>query len=455
MQNTISSVEEAWDFCLTQIRSKISAQSFNTWFKPIIPIRATDNQLTIQVPSQFFYEWIDEHFRDIIDQALYETFGKPTKLKYSIVLDENANAASPDESIKNKRHSLFYNNNGTHLNSRYIFDNFVEGDSNQFAKAASLAVAESPGKTSFNPLLIYGGVGLGKTHLIQAIGNHVLTKYPNKRIQYVSSEKFTLEFINAIKNNRASEFSLHYRNVDILLVDDVQFFINKERTQEEFFHTFNELQQKGKQIVLSSDRPPQELAGLEDRLISRFSSGLIADIQPPDLETRIAILQRKAEQDRIELSDEITQFIAANISSNIRELEGALIKLLAYASLNGEDITLRLAKRVLKDLIKKKKKTNLSIELIQRVVSDYFSIKEDLIRAKTRKKEIVEARQISMYLAKSLTNSSLKTIGLHFGGRDHTTVIHACQTIENRMTSEPKFRDIVQKIQEKVELETQ
>ncbi len=455
MENVIGSVEEAWNFCLSRLRPKISPQSFNTWFKPIVPIKATDSQLTIQVPSEFFYEWIDEHFRDIIDQALYETFSKPIKLKYSIVLDENAKVSPSNDSSRGKKHLLFYNNDGTHLNSRYIFENFVEGNSNQFAKAASLAVAESPGKTSFNPLLIYGGVGLGKTHLIQAIGNHVLTKYPNKRIQYVSSEKFTLEFIDSIKNNRASEFSLHYRNVDILLVDDVQFFINKERTQEEFFHTFNELQQKGKQIVLSSDRPPQDLAGLEDRLISRFSSGLIADIQRPDLETRIAILQRKAEQDQIQLSDEITQFVAANINSNIRELEGALIKLLAYASLNGEDITLRLAKRVLKDLIKKKKKTNLSIELIQRVVSDYFSIKEDLIRAKTRKKEIVAARQISMYLSKTLTNSSLKTIGLHFGGRDHTTVIHAYHTIENRLTSEPKFREIVQEIQEKVDVESQ
>ena len=455
MENTISSVEDSWNYCLSFIRSKISPQSFNTWFKPIIPINAKDDQLTIQVPSQFFYEWIDEHFRDIIDQALYETFGKPTKLKYSIVLDEKNKSISSEESIGNKKNLLIYNNNGTYLNSRYIFENFVEGNSNQFAKAASLAVAKSPGKTSFNPLLIYGGVGLGKTHLIQAIGNHVLTQYPNKRIQYISSEKFTLEFINAIKNNRVSEFSLHYRNVDILLVDDVQFFINKERTQEEFFHTFNELQQKGKQIVLSSDRPPQELAGLEDRLISRFSSGLIADIQPPDLETRIAILQRKAELDQIQLPDEITQFIARNISSNIRELEGALIKLLAYASLNGEDITLRLAKRVLKDMIKKKKKANLSIELIQQAVSDYFSLKEDLIRAKTRKKEIVEARQISMYLSKILTNSSLKTIGLHFGGRDHTTVIHAFQTIERRMTSEPKLREIVQEIKEKIEMEAQ
>ncbi|HDL78656.1 MAG TPA: chromosomal replication initiator protein DnaA, partial [Bacteroidetes bacterium] len=283
---------------------------------------------------------------------------------------------------------------------------------------------------------------------------HVSTKYPNKRIQYVSSEKFTLEFINSIKNNRVPEFSLHYRNVDILLVDDVQFFINKERTQEEFFHTFNDLQQKGKQIVLSSDRPPQELAGLENRLISRFSSGLIADVQPPDLETRIAILQRKAEQDELQLPDEITQFIATNITSNIRQLEGALIKLLAYSSLNGEDITLKMAKHVLKDLIKKKN-TSLSIELIQSVVSHYFSIKEDLIRAKTRKKEIVGARQISMYLSKNLTHNSLKTIGLHFGGRDHTTVIHAFQTIEKRIQTEPTFREMIQDIQDKIELEAQ
>lgn len=454
MESATDTLEDTWGACLDFIRSKISPQSFSTWFKPVVPLKISDSQLTIQVPSRFFYEWIDEHFRDIVDQALYETFGKPTKLNYSVLIDEKINSVASEKKIGGQNAYIQFNPDGSYLNSRYTFENFVEGDSNQFARAASFAVAESPGKTSFNPLLIYGGVGLGKTHLIQAIGNHVLTKYPNKRIQYVSSEKFTLEFINSIKNNRVPEFSLHYRNVDILLVDDVQFFINKERTQEEFFHTFNDLQQKGKQIVLSSDRPPQELAGLENRLISRFSSGLIADVQPPDLETRIAILQRKAEQDELQLPDEITLFIATNITSNIRQLEGALIKLLAYSSLNGEDITLKMAKHVLKDLIKKKK-TSLSIELIQSVVSNYFSIKEDLIRAKTRKKEIVGARQISMYLSKNLTHNSLKTIGLHFGGRDHTTVIHAFQTIEKRIQTEPTFREMIQDIQNKIELEAQ
>ncbi len=456
MAEVLENTQSVWQTALQRIQENVPPQSFSTWFKPIVPVRLEDGELTIQVPSQFFYEWIDEHFRDILDQALYEATGEPTKVKYSILISEERGPLPSQTSAQTSQKSPYprYDKNRSYLNSRYTFDNFVEGNSNQFAKAAALAVAEAPGKTSFNPLLIYGGVGLGKTHLIQAIGNFVLSQFPNKRVQYVSSEKFTLEFINAIKNNQSAEFSLHYRNVDILLVDDVQFFINKERTQEEFFHTFNELQQKGKQIVLSSDRPPQELAGLEDRLISRFSSGLIADIQPPDLETRIAILQKKAEQDKIQLPDEITQFIATNVTSNIRELEGALIKLLAYSSLNGEDITFRLAKQVLKDLIKKKKST-LSIELIQRVVSEFFEIKEDLIRAKTRKKEIVEARQISMYLAKSLTNSSLKTIGLHFGGRDHSTVIHACQTVEQRMKESPKFREMIHDIEDRVELEAQ
>ena len=457
MAEVLENVEDVWKTALQRVQENLAPQTFSTWFRPIVPLRLEDGELTIQVPGQFFYEWIDEHFRDILDQALYEATGGPVKVKYSILISEEQGPATSVESSPQpakKAPYPRYDPHRSYLNPRYTFENFVEGNSNQFAKAAAHAVAEAPGKTSFNPLLIYGGVGLGKTHLIQAIGNFVLTQFPNKRVQYISSEKFTLEFINAIKNNQSAEFSLHYRNVDILLVDDVQFFINKERTQEEFFHTFNELQQKGKQIVLSSDRPPQELAGLEDRLISRFSSGLIADIQPPDLETRIAILQKKAEQDKIQLPDEITQFIATNVTSNIRELEGALIKLLAYSSLNGEDITVRLAKQVLKDLIKKKKST-LSIELIQRVVSDFFEIKEDLIRAKTRKKEIVEARQISMYLSKALTNSSLKTIGLHFGGRDHSTVIHACQTIEQRMKESPKFRTMIHDIEDRIELEAQ
>ena len=328
----------------------------------------------------------------------------------------------------------------------------MEGKGNQFARAASLAVAEAPGSTSFNPLVIYGGVGLGKTHLIQAIGNFAREHGSASRIRYVSSEKFTIEFINSIQNNRAAEFSQIYRTVDLLLVDDIQFFMSKERTQEEFFHTFNTLHQKGKQIVLSSDRPPKDLKDLEERLLSRFQWGLIADIQPPDLETRIAILQQKAELDRIEISMDIIEYIATNITSNIRELEGALIKLLAFSSLRGVDITLDLAKIVLKDIVISKQK-DISIEEIQRVVCRYFDIPDDLLRSKSRKKEIAHARQVAMYLSKALTHYSLKSIGLHFGGRDHTTVIHAIRTIENLLNEgNVSIRDTVENLKRKIEI---
>jgi len=453
MAKALADVEEIWQECLAEIKKQVPAQTFATWFQPIVPLRLTDGKLIVQVPSQFHYEWIEEHYQSLLDHVFLDRLGFVPERQYTISLDAHSlkNISPIVESAPPAPNIGYQRDNETRLNSRYTFENFVEGSSNQFAKAAALAVAEAPGKTTFNPLLIYGGVGLGKTHLIQAIGNHAARKGKAKRIRYVSSEKFTLDFITAIQNNRTAAFSKLYRNVDLLLVDDIQFFTNKERTQEEFFHTFNELQQKGKQIVLSSDRPPSELKGLEERLISRFNSGLIADIQVPDLETRVAILQRKAEQDNIQIPTEVTIFLATNITTNVRDLEGALIKLLAHSSLNGEDISLELAKRVLKDLIKKKN-THISIEMIQKIVSEYYSIKEDLMRAKTRKKEIVLARQLSMYLAKEMTNFALKTIGLHFGGRDHSTVIHACQTIEKKIKSDKKFAQETEEIRRKIEL---
>ena len=453
MPNKTVDVEAVWNQCLDEIQKQVPPQTFATWFRPILPLKLMDGKFIVQVPSQFHYEWIEEHYQDLLDSIFLEKLGYVPTRQYTISLEHHQYSPlqppAGDESAPSP--SAYQRDNETRLNSRYTFENFVEGSSNQFAKAAALAVAEAPGKTTFNPLLIYGGVGLGKTHLIQAIGNHAAKKGKAKRIRYVSSEKFTLDFITAIQNNKTAAFSRLYRNVDLLLVDDIQFFTNKERTQEEFFHTFNELQQKGKQIVLSSDRPPSELKGLEERLISRFNSGLIADIQVPDFETRVAILQRKAEQDNIQIPTEVTIFLAANITTNVRDLEGALIKLLAHASLNGEDISLELAKRVLKDIIKKKN-THISIETIQRVVSEYYGIKEDLIRAKTRKKEIVLARQLSMFLAKEMTNFALKTIGLHFGGRDHSTVIHACQNIEKKIKQDKKFAQETEEIKKKIEL---
>lgn len=444
--------EIIWSKCLSLIKQNISAQTFVTWFKPIQPTKLFENVLTLQIPSQFFYEFISGHYNELLKNSLIQVLGDSARFDFSIVSNTTVELdEEPKQIVKkvNKKTNGF----DSHLNEKYIFDNFVEGNCNQFARAAAIAVAEAPGETTFNPLVIYGGVGLGKTHLIQAIGNFARKENIVNRAMYVSSEKFTIEFIESIQKNRTTEFSNIYRNVDILIVDDIHFFIDKERTQEEFFHTFNTLHQKGKQIVLTSDRPPKELKGMEERLISRFQWGLVVDIHPPELETRIAILQKKAEENNIELPFEIVSYIASNVTSNIRELEGSLIRLLARSSLQGEDITLELAKNVLKDLGLSKKRT-FTIETIQKIVCDHFGIPDDMVRAKSRKKEIALARQISMYMAKHYTNHSLKTIGLHFGGRDHSTVIHAINNIAERSKSETNIEDMLVQLRRKIELYT-
>lgn len=441
-------VTEIWQEILDTIRESVNGKAFATWFKPIKPLKLEDTSLTIQVPSQFFYEWLEQHYNTVINNALSLTLGPEYKLVYSVVMDANSPAVQLPFIKKSAPRSEGVRDN---LSDRFTFESFIEGDSNKFAKAASEAVAKEPGTTSFNPLVVYGGVGLGKTHLIQAIGNAAKASGVTDRVLYVDSERFTMDFINSIQKNKSTEFSGLYRNVDILIIDDIQFFSNKERTQEEFFHTFNTLHQRKKQIVLSSDRPPKELKGIEERLISRFQWGLVVDIQPPDLETRIAILQRRAEENGLDLPGEIYQFIATHITSNIRELEGALIRLLAFSSLNGQDITLDLAKKLLKDVCIKTSRA-ISIEYIQQMTADYFDFPDDLLRAKSRKKEIALARQIAMYLCKQMTDHSLKTIGLHFGGRDHSTVIHAINTVEELMQVDKKMREIVEAIKNKIEI---
>ncbi len=441
-------VEKAWGQVLQIVKENTNSNSFVTWFKPIKPLKIENSAITIQVPSQFFYEWLEQHYSTVLNEAIQQILGADYKLLYSILMDSSMD---PVQLPSLKKTKAPQDNVRDNLSDRYTFDSFVEGESNKFAKAAATAVGKSPGKTTFNPLVVYGGVGLGKTHLIQAIGNLAKDETNSHRVLYVDSERFTMDFINSIQKNKTTEFSDIYRNVDLLLVDDIQFFANKERTQEEFFHTFNTLHQKGKQIVLSSDRPPKELQGMEERLISRFQWGLVVDIQPPDLETRQAILQRKAEENGIELPGDIFHFIATHITSNIRELEGALIRLLAYASLNGEDITIELSKRVLRDVCIKKSKA-ISIEIIQKATAEYFGFPEDQLRAKTRKKEIAQARQICMYLCKRLTDSSLKTIGLHFGGRDHSTVIHAINTVEELINKDIAISEAVERIKNKIEI---
>lgn len=424
-----------WSQCLQTIQDKIPRQSFETWLRPTQILSFTEKAVVIKVPNAFFSEWIEQHYGHFIVNAIRELTGHSPTITFSVSSERGTFLTNISPGREATSSNKIRPTSSARLNSRYTFDNFVIGDCNQFAHAASLAVAEAPGRTAFNPLVIYGGVGLGKTHLIQAIGHFVEEHGTAQSLVYVSSEKFTIDFIESIQNNKTSQFSNRYRNRDVLLVDDIQFFSDKERTQEEFFHTFNTLHQKGKQIVLSSDRPPKEIRGLEERLLSRFQWGLIADIQRPDLETRIAILQKKAQNDNLSIPSEVTTFIANNITTNIRDLEGAVIRLLAYSSLTGKDISLSLAREVIKDLVVKNKSEK-SVAYIQKVVAEHMNIPTHLMSAKKKTKEVALARQIAMYLTRELTNYSLTTIGSKFGGRDHSTVIHACRTVEQLIAND-------------------
>ncbi len=460
--------DKTWEQCLKIIKDKISTLSFKTWFQPIVPIQMNGNDLTVQVPSQFFYDWLEEHYNTLLHNTITAVIGENGMLYYVVTSEENLSVPQDNSNFE-----LVSSNNDfvrtqpftphvslrtenlqsirSNFNPRYTFENFIKGDCNQLARAAALAVANNPGGTSFNPLVLYGGTGLGKTHLMHALGNHASTNGKAKRIAYLSSEKFTVDFVEAIQGDKVQEFSSFYRSMDLLVVDDIQFFSGKEKTQDNFFHTFNALYQHGKQIVLSSDVPPKELRGLDERLISRFQCGLTADIQPPDLETRIAILQKKSEENSLELPSEVVDFIAANVKSNIRELEGCLISLFARASLENREIGIDLAKDVLRVIVNDLR-APLSIDQIQKFVCNYFDIPLDLLRAKTRRHEVVIARQTAMFLSKEFTNSSLKTIGLHFGGRDHSTVIHACQAVEEFLKTDIIYKQHVDKIRKKIEL---
>jgi chromosomal replication initiator protein len=445
----------AWKECLKYIKENVTLMTYNTWFLPIKPVELKNNILKIQIPSQFFWEWIDEHYNTLINKTVSEILGSGAKLSY-LIAEEGESSDTiklnnksviqllPDISNQIPKHE-------THLNSRYTFDNFIKGEGNQLARAAAGAISENPGGTSFNPLFIYGGVGLGKTHLIQAIGNKILSLLPSKKVIYLSSDIFTVEFVESIQSNTVNDFSNFYRGMDVLIIDDIQFLIGKEKTQDHFFHIFNTLHQSKKQIILSSDRAPKDLRGLDDRLISRFQWGLAADIQPPELEMRIAILKRKSEDYGMALSPDILEYVANNITSNIRELEGCLIKLLANASLNSKEINIELARKTVKE-IATDRKVNVTIETITNIVCEFLNVAENKIRDKTRKKEIVMARQIAMFLSKEMTKSSLKTIGLHFGGRDHSTVIHACSTVEDSITKDPTFKEIVNNVRNQIEL---
>lgn len=469
-----------WKSCLQVIEDNITPQAFKTWFAPIKPLKLESQVLTIQVPSQFFYEWLEEHYISLLRKTIRKELGPDARLEYSIIMENvgaSGNQASSPYTVKipaSNRQSaknptvampvgmhetpiknpfvipgLRKLNIDSNLNPNYSFDQFIEGECNRLARSAGYAVANKPGGTAFNPLLIYGSTGLGKTHLAHAIGLEIKEQNPELTVLYVSSEKFTHQFIDAVRNNSVNDFSHFYQMIDVLLIDDVQFFSGKEKTQDVFFHIFNHLHQTGKQIVLTSDKPPVEMQGMEQRLLSRFKWGLSADLQVPSLETRMAILEKMMYADGIELPREVVEYLAYSITSNVRELEGALISLIAQSSLNKKSITLELAKQMIDKFVKNTAR-EVSIDYIQKVVCDYFDLPLELLKSKTRKREIVQARQIAMYFSKKMTKSSLANIGLHCGGKDHATVLHACRTVNNLQETDKHFRKYLDDLEKKL-----
>lgn len=448
----MENIDDLWGKTLNVIEKKISKPSFETWLKSTKAIALNKNTLIVEAPNDFAREWLDGNYKEILTEILYELIGENMSLKFVIpesnmddpimVSPVNKKPAKPEVITDSAQHML---------NPKYTFETFVIGSGNRFAHAASLAVAEAPAK-AYNPLFIYGGVGLGKTHLMHAIGHYVLEHNPMAKVVYLTSEKFTNEFINSIRDNRPDDFRNKYRNVDILLIDDIQFLAGKESTQEEFFHTFNTLHEENKQIIISSDRPPREIPTLEDRLRSRFEWGLITDITPPDLETRIAILRKKAKADGLDIPNEVMLYIANQIDSNIRELEGALIRVVAYSSLENKDINADLAAEALKSIIPSSKPRVITIQDIQRVVGEQFGVKLEDFSAKKRTKSIAFPRQIAMYLSRELTDFSLPKIGEEFGGRDHTTVIHAHEKISNLIKTDPQFQKQIQELENKLKI---
>lgn len=459
------------------IKDNVPAVSYQTWFEPIVPVRLENNVLTIQVPSPFFYEYLEERYIDILRKTLRKELGPDAKLEYSIVMDSNKVSsnkpytvkypAQPKTDLKNKPVPFpIQNENGAiknpfiipglkkleidpQLNPDYTFFNYVEGDCNKLSRSAGYAVAQNPGKTAFNPLFIYGASGLGKTHLAQAIGIEVKERYPDKLVLYVNANKFQNQYVAAVIKNEVNDFVHFYQMIDVLIIDDVQEFAGKEKTQDTFFHIFNHLHQTGRQLILTSDKPPVELKGLEQRLLTRFKWGLSADLQQADFETRVAILKRKIYNDGIVIPDEVIEYLAKSITSNIRELEGALISLLAQATLIKREITMDLAAKVVERFVKEHTR-EMSIDYISKTVCDYFKIPNDLLSSKTRKREIVQARQIAMYFCKNLTNSSLATIGSTIGGKDHSTVLHAYRTISNLMETDKMFKLQMDDIEKKI-----
>jgi chromosomal replication initiator protein len=441
-----SQLSDIWKETLKLLEKDISKPTFETWFQSTELIAYYDDYLIISTPNVYSKDWLQNRYIDLIKEKLQTLLNHPVDIKF-VTAQQKENALEIVEKDIETFDKRSEENNGNQLNPKYTFDTFVVGNSNRFAHAASLAVAESVAK-AYNPLFIYGGVGLGKTHLMHAIGHFVLNTNKNAKIVYVSSETFTNELIDGIKDDKTSNFRNKYRNIDVLLVDDIQFLSKKERTQEEFFHTFNALYEANKQIIISSDRPPKEIPTLEDRLRTRFEWGLITDIQPPDLETRIAILRKKAQLENIEVDNDVMLYIAEKVQSNIRELEGALIRVVAFSTLHKKDITLELAIEALKNIIPENKPRPVTADLIQERVAQSYALKIDDLKAKKRSRNVAFPRQIAMYLCRELTDLSLPKIGEAFGGRDHTTVLHACEKINNEIIKDPTFEEKIKKLKE-------
>ncbi|MBQ0738711.1 chromosomal replication initiator protein DnaA [Aquimarina celericrescens] len=470
--------ESVWENCLSFIQDNITPQAYKTWFEPIKAVKLTDNALSIQVPSKFFYEWLEEHYVKLLKVSLTKELGEKAKLVYVIKMENtygnkqpftekipssqrsNVSSQEVDVPLKNKSPELknpfiipgIRNVKiDSQLNPNYSFDNFLEGDSNRLARSAGLAVSNRPGGTSFNPLLVFGGVGLGKTHLAHAIGVEIKDKYPEKTVLYISAEKFTQQYIESVKKNNRNDFIHFYQIIDVLIVDDIQLLSGKAGTQDVFFHIFNHLHQNGKQVILTSDKAPVDMQDIEQRLLSRFKWGLSAELQHPDFETRISIIKNKLYRDGVEMPEEIIEYLANNIKTNIRELEGAIISLIAHSSFNKKDITLDLAKKIVENYVKNTKK-EVSIEYIQKVVSDYFQMDVETLQSKTRKRHIVQARQLAMFFAKKLTKASLASIGTQIGTRDHAAVLHACKTVNNLSTADKQFKKFVEDLNKKLTL---
>ena len=471
-----NSAQTVWENCLEFIQDNIQPQAYKTWFEPIVAVKLDNHALSIQVPSKFFYEWLEEHYVKILKVALTKELGVNAKLVYIIKMENTYGNKQPfTEKIPSSNRTAVYsqqvdiplkNKNPelknpfvipgirnvkieSQLNPIYTFENFLEGDSNRLARNASIAVANKPGGTSFNPLLIFGGVGLGKTHLEHAIGVDIKDKYPEKTVLYISAEKFTQQYIESVKKNNRNDFIHFYQIIDILIIDDVQFLSGKSGTQDVFFHIFNHLHQNGKQVILTSDKAPVDMQDIEQRLLSRFKWGLSAELQNPDFETRVSIVKNKLYRDGVEMPEEIIEYLAKHITTNVRELEGAIISLIAQSSFNKKEITLSLAKDIVEKFVKNTKR-EVSIDYIQKVVSDYFQMDVDTLQSKTRKRHIVQARQLAMFFAKKFTKASLASIGSQIGKRDHATVLHACKTVDNLSTTDKQFRKYVEDLTKKL-----